>query len=494
MDVVGERRAGYNAASNGACEERSMACDEKVSILVPVYNERYTIQHLIAKALAAPLPQGLSRELIVVDDCSTDGTERILKRLAREHGNSVHVYSHPKNMGKGAAIRTAVQHAAGDICIIQDADLEYDPRDYRRLLAPILEDDADVVYGSRFIFRERRRVLLFWHSVGNRILTALSNAFTNLNLTDMETGYKAIRTEILKSIPIRCNRFAFEPEITAKLAKRGCRFYEVPISYRGRTYQEGKKATWWDGLKAALTVLRFWLMDDLYNERYGHAILYGLSTTHRFTRWIAERIRPWVQASVLEIGAGLGNITCRFLPRDKYVVSDVDSLHVRFLRSRFAHHPYVEVRAVRVEESGDFVDLAAQFDTVLCVNVLEHVERDEQALGNMYRALKHGGRVVLLVPRGQWLYGTLDEVLGHCRRYSAAELHEKCLRAGFAIERTFTLNRVGVLAWFLNGKILRRRRFGKVQLKIFDMLMWLWRSVDAVLPWPGVSLVVVARK
>ena len=471
-----------------------MAGDQKLSILVPVYNERYTISHVITAALTAPLPQGLSRELIVVDDCSTDGTGQILQRLAREHGDNVHVYSHAKNMGKGAAIRTAVQHATGDISIIQDADLEYDPRDYRGLLSPILEDEADVVYGSRFIFRERRRVLLFWHSVGNRILTTLSNAFTNLNLTDMETGYKAVRTEILKSIPIRCNRFAFEPEITAKLAKRGCRFYEVPISYRGRTYEEGKKTTWRDGLKAMLAVFRFWLIDDLYDERYGHAILYSLSTTHRFTRWIAERIRPWVRASVLEIGAGLGNLTGTFLPREEYVVSDVDPLHLRFLKSRFAYHPYVEVRAVRVEESSDFADLAGRFDTVLCVNVLEHVERDEEALSNIHVALRPGGSAILLVPRGQWLYGTLDQALGHCRRYSSAELREKCERAGLAVERMFTLNRVGVFAWFVNGKILRRRRFGKIQLKIFDMLMWLWRSVDALLPWRGLSLVVVARK
>ena len=214
---------------------------EKLSILMAVYNEQYFVEQTIDKVLAAPLLSGMERELIIVDDCSTDGTPAILERIAREHPETISLYTHETNRGKGAAIRTTIQYATGDICIIQDADLEYDPGEYQKLIQPILDGDADVVFGSRFLPSDRRRVLYFWHTLVNRFLTTLSNAFTDLHLTDMETGYKATKTSILKSIPIRSNRFDLEPELTAKFAKRGCRIYEVPISYRGRSYEEGKK-------------------------------------------------------------------------------------------------------------------------------------------------------------------------------------------------------------------------------------------------------------
>ena len=233
----------------------------KLSVLMPVYNEHQWIEQIIQKVLAQKISGIDGIELIVVDDASVDGTRDILKQLAVKYAQ-IRLTLHEINQGKGAAIRTAVQKMTGDICIIQDADLEYDPSDYPLILEPIISGRADVVYGSRFVGSRSKRVLFFWHMIGNKFLTLLSNMCTNLNFTDMETCYKAFRCELLKSIPLRCERFGFEPEITAKIARRKCRIYEVGISYSGRTYAEGKKITWRDGLKAILTILKFWFVDD----------------------------------------------------------------------------------------------------------------------------------------------------------------------------------------------------------------------------------------
>ena len=228
----------------------------KLSVLIPVYNERYLVGELIRRVLDAPLPRAMQRELIVVDDGSTDGTREILEELAEKHPEIVY-HAHEQNQGKAGAIRTAIGLASGEWCIFQDADLEYDPRDYDLVLGPLLSGDADVVYGSRFLPRTRRRVLYYWHSLGNHFLTLLSNLLTGLNLTDMETCYKAFRTDLLKTIPIRSSGFGLEPEITSKIAKRRFRIYEVPINYHGRTYTEGKKISWKDGVQALWVLLKY---------------------------------------------------------------------------------------------------------------------------------------------------------------------------------------------------------------------------------------------
>jgi len=225
----------------------------KVSIIIPVYNERESFEELLGRVQASPIPH--EKEIIVVDDYSTDGTRDVLARY--EGAEGVRVFFHDKNQGKGAAIRTAQQHVTGDVVIIQDADLEYDPSEYPKLLAPIEAGKADVVYGSRFVGSEAHRVLYFWHMVANKTLTLLSNMFSNLNLTDMETCYKVFRTEVFKRIRIRENRFGFEPEVTAKVSRMGVRVYEVGISYSGRTFAEGKKITWRDGARALFYIMKY---------------------------------------------------------------------------------------------------------------------------------------------------------------------------------------------------------------------------------------------
>jgi glycosyltransferase involved in cell wall biosynthesis len=231
----------------------------KLSVLVPVYNEERTLEEIVRRVCAINIP----KELILVDDGSKDRSREILTRLHEENRragdalNEIKIFFQPQNEGKGSALKTALDHVTGDVVMIQDADLEYDPKDYPSLLQPIQEGVADVVYGTRFAGGGAHRVHFFWHSMGNRMLTLLSNMLTNLNLSDMEVGYKVFRADVLKGINLESKRFGFEPEITVKLAKKGCRFYEVPISYYGRTYQEGKKITWKDGLAALYYMIRF---------------------------------------------------------------------------------------------------------------------------------------------------------------------------------------------------------------------------------------------
>ena len=228
----------------------------KLSVIIPVYNERETVELLLKRVEGVPY----EKEIILVDDASIDGTREILERLARDHRDQVRLFLHAQNRGKGAAIRTAIEHVTGDIVLIQDADLEYDPKDYPALLEPILEEHADVVFGNRF-HGGPHRVLYFWHYVGNRFLTNLCNMATNLNLSDMEVGYKVFRTNVLRRLRLKSDRFGIEPELTVKVAKLGCRVYEVPIAYHGRTYAEGKKITWRDGIAALYYIIRFRLFD-----------------------------------------------------------------------------------------------------------------------------------------------------------------------------------------------------------------------------------------
>lgn len=228
----------------------------KLSVVVPVFNEQATIEKILRRVFTAPLPEGVELEVVVVDDASTDGTREKLRTLQTAGIGDFRLIEHPQNRGKGAGLRSGFAEVTGDIVLVQDADLEYHPRDYPKLLQPILDGEADVVYGSRFLGGPQR-VLFFWHYVGNRLLTLLSNMCTDLNLSDMETCYKVLRREVLDKIELRSKRFAIEPEITAKVAKQKVRVFEVPISYYGRTYAEGKKIGWKDGVSAIWAILRY---------------------------------------------------------------------------------------------------------------------------------------------------------------------------------------------------------------------------------------------
>jgi glycosyltransferase involved in cell wall biosynthesis len=461
---------------------------------MPVYNERSVVERCIGQVLSAPVPEDIERELVIVDDCSTDGTYSILERLADAHPE-IRLYKHQKNSGKGAAVRSAIQYATGDFALIQDADLEYDPNEYPQLLRPLLDGHADAVFGSRYMAGQQRRILPFWHTVINKTLTLISNMFCNLDLTDMETCYKVFRTDLLKSIPIRSDRFGFEPEVVMKASKRKLRIYEVPISYHGRTYEEGKKIGWKDGIKALFVVLRYWLIDDLYVTTYGRGVLNNLTGTPQYLSWLTRTLRPYLGDTVLEVNAGIGNISARLMAkRILYVAGEKDPLHLHALRNRFLRTPNVVVQTIDPADPRDFTAMDGCFDTVLCLNVLEYLDDPAAALRSLRVTLKPGGRIIVLVPQGPGLFGSLDRSMGHKRRYSASDARAAIRAEGFEVERAWGFNKAGAPPWWMYSKLSGSRRINKLTLKIFDKTVWLWRRMDRIIPWPGLSLILVGRK
>jgi glycosyltransferase involved in cell wall biosynthesis len=466
----------------------------KLSVLAPLYNEEEFVGALLEKVIAAPLPPGMTMEIIVADDGSTDSSVEEVEAVAARHPGAIRLLRAERNQGKGAALRRAIAEAQGDFAIIQDADLEYDPKEYPRILAPLLDGRADAVYGSRFMVAGERRVLYFWHSLANHLLTGMCNIFADLNLTDMETCYKAFRTPLLKSIPIRSQRFGFEPEITIKLAKRQARIYETPISYNGRTYEEGKKIGLKDAFNAVWVILAASLSRDIYVDK-DKAILDAFSDAPHFNRWVADTIGPHLGRYVLEIGAGIGNLTRVLAPRKKkYIATDVDCEHLERLRVRLSGRPNLETALLDASRAEDYAPFRGRVDTVVCLNVLEHIEDDRAALRSIHETLQDGGRAILLVPEGQGLFNSLDEELGHRRRYSEDDLRRRMTEAGFAVETMLRFNRVSRPGWWLTGKVLKRRSISRFQLKTFDRMVWFFRRIDGYLPWSPASLIAIGRK
>src|SRR6202163_188764 len=478
-----------------------MKSSTTLSVLVPVYNEEYLVAASLGRLMCLADSQLLDRvQIIVVNDGSSDRTWEAISQfkelLAATPNDKLQwlFIQHEKNKGKAAAIHTALSAATEELCVIHDADLEYHPGDLKKMVEVFLAEKADAVFGSRFLASEYRRVLFFRHELGNRFLTLLCNMVSDLNLSDMETCYKMVRTGLLKSIPLTGEGFEIEPEITIKLAKRGARIFEVPIRYSGRTYQEGKKINWKDGLGAVAAIFRYSWSDEIYvADIYGSQILGRLNRAPRFTQWMADVIRPYVGQRVLEIGAGTGNLTAQLIPRVLYWATDINPLYLMYLENVGRNRPYMKVGFTDAQ-NGETYPKGQDFDTVICLNVVEHLVDDRGTLLNIRSVLDAGGRVIILVPCGPGLYGTLDEVLGHQRRYTRKSLEELVARAEFKLERMLEFNRVGVIAWWLNGRVLRRRIFGVWQIKALNLLTPVFRMIDKTLPLPPLSLIAVIRK
>jgi glycosyltransferase involved in cell wall biosynthesis len=471
-----------------------------LSVLVPVYNEQYLVAASLdrLRVLAgSPLLDRL--QVIVVDDHSTDQTSEVLRRFAVQDGLGGgkirwEFIRHEKNQGKGGAVRSAIERADCELSVIHDADLEYHPRDLLKMIPLFLEEGADAVFGSRFLAGEFKRALFWRHSLGNKVLTFLCDVACDLDLTDMETCYKMVRTDLLRTIPLFSRDYRIEPELTIKLAKRGARIYEVPISYTGRTYQEGKKIKWTDGVKALLAIIRFRLSDQIFKpDRFGSHVAERLRHAPRYTSWIANTVRPFVGDGVLELGANVGSTTLSLIPRAAYCATDPNPLFVRELEKLRDTRPYL--RAMRLDPSQPFTALNGDsFDTVICQNVLEHVIDDAAVLRQCVALLRPGGRVLVLVPQSPRLTGRVDQYLGHRRRYRAEDLQRLADQTGMQVTHVSGVNRAGSAAWWVNQRLLRKRQISLFQMKMLNLTTPLLRAIDGMLPLPPLTLFAVLEK
>jgi glycosyltransferase involved in cell wall biosynthesis len=489
MDTPAVKRDGTTLSTSDSGARKTGF--NKLSILIPAYNEEATLHVCVQVVLDAALPAGLAREIIIVDDASKDSTWTVAQRLASRHPQ-VRVFRQERNQGKGAAIRRAIAEMTGDLAIFQDADLEYDPADYARLLAPILDNRADVVFGSRFTGSDRK-VLYFWHTVGNRMLTLMANMLNDMNLTDMETCYKVFTAEALRTIPLESNRFGIEPEVVAKVARNRFRVYEVPISYNGRTYEEGKKITWRDGVAALWFIIKYRFSSNYADA--GKVALDSLEQAPRFNQWMFDRIKPFLGKRIAELGSGRGNLSKLLRTQGDILLTDNREEYLAELKGRWGHLPTVRVAPLDLQDSADYKALTEfQADTVVCLNVLEHIEDDVFVLQRLQQVLPSGARLAFLVPYNQNLYSNFDRELGHFRRYQKRELEQKMVDAGFTIEKQFFFNKAGVLAWWFGNVLCRQRTITPWQLKIYNMLTPVFRVLDYCLPIHGLSTVVISRK
>jgi glycosyltransferase involved in cell wall biosynthesis len=509
---------------------------------MPVYNEARTLKRIVRAVFASPVQ--LPIELVIVDDCSTDATGSILAELAAGDPR-IKAVRHAVNQGKGAAIHTAIRHMTGDIAVVQDADLEYDPAEFPILLAPILAGKADAVFGSRFASSPQRRVLLYWHSVANRFLTWAANVLNDINITDMETCYKAVRADVLKQIPLKSKRFGFEPELTTRLAQWNLRMYEVPISYHGRTVAEGKKIGWKDAVDALWCLVKYRFFDTRFTTHDGYYILQSVRRAKGFNRWMLSRFSRFVGERVYEAGCGIGNFTELLLQKQQLVCADYDPFYVEMIRRRFGHlenvaavnldlsgpeatrsvraalaaaaqgegssgaagartaSGYIEPRpasgasrAIQAEMTAGAAaraPVAAPPDTIISLNVIEHIERDRDVLGHFFDTLAPGGHCIVLVPAHPWLYTVCDKTLGHFRRYTEAELGQKFKDAGFDVVSLQQFNRLGVLGWYASG-LLRKRELSPFQMRVYELLLPIAKLMDTLRLGPGLSLIAVGRK
>ena len=459
---------------------------------MPVYNEVRTLRTIVQRVLSAPID--LEIELVIVDDGSTDGSAELIAQLMAGDRRIVGLF-HDHNQGKAAAIRTAIAAMTGDLALIQDADLEYNPADYPVLLRPMLDGVADAVFGSRFLSGSYRRVLYFWHTLGNRLLTLLTNVLNDINLTDMETGYKLIRADVLKAIPLESNGFALEPELTTKLAKWDLRLYEVPISYQGRTYAEGKKIGLKDLFAAVWAIFKYRFLSCRFTTHEGFGILQSVRRARGFNGWLMQQLRPYLGKRVLEAGAGVGNLTEFLLDSERLACVDLDPFYVERISQRFGHMSNLAFYELDLKQLAECDELRqSRLDTIVCLNVLEHIEDDDQVLRNFYELLQPGGHAVVLVPANPKLYTGVDKALGHFRRYKADELACKMGKAGFDLVTAKGFNRLGSLGWFVSGKLLGRTTLSPRQMKLYEWLLPLAKLIEPLPIFPPLSVIAVGQK
>ena len=461
---------------------------ESLTILVPAYNESATIVTALERLWAVDIP--VKYEIIVIDDASTDGTGTLVSKVRDRSPFPLTLLTHKRNRGKTAALRTGLQSATGTFTLIYDADLEYDPADIPALLVPVLDGRADAVYGSRFLSPERR-VLFFWHALGNRMVTSLANMFANLNLTDMETCFKLVRTDILQSMRIRSERFGFEPEVTVKLGRLGLRVYEIPIKYSGRSYEEGKKIGFTDAIRAVGTIVRAGVLEspvDAHEERSR----YALGRLGTYYREILRHAQWAVGDSVLEYAPGAGEVSMHLMQKNRVHLTDPDEKTVSRLRTRFSHRPNVGT-SIWNPLKEDIPDESPSFETVVCMHGAGTSDTALGTLTTLAVHLQQDGHLILLLPAHSALYGTIDKGMGLRDRFTRKEAQSLVEKAGLTIEMIRPVNAPGAIGWWLASKLFRSGFITPLHVRSFRMLMPVLKLERWVRPPFGLSYLIVAR-
>jgi glycosyltransferase involved in cell wall biosynthesis len=453
----------------------------KLSVVIPVYNEVNTILEVVRRVRE----ECHEKEMIIIDDASNDGTAELLKEL---RAPGITILWNDKNRGKGFCLRRGIREACGDIVVFQDADLEYYPDEYGLLVKKIEEGRADVVFGSRFL--GAHRVFYFYHFLGNVLINFIANVFLNTNLTDCMTCYKAFRLDALKQLELNADRFGIETEITAEVFRRRMRVYEVPISYNGRTYEEGKKIKQLDFFNCC-----WWLFKSSFRKKdVGTDTLLKLTTAVNNNKWTFNKIKPFLGVNILEIGSGIGTIS-KFLigAGMKITLSDINDNYIKYLHERFGGNPHVHI----LKADADLIDKAVcgkKFDTIVAVNILEHLENDDDVLKRISKMLLPEGRLVLIVPAHSTLFSAFDKKLDHFRRYSRKGLEKKLLDKGYSIERIEFMNFISAVGWFISFILFKRLRMPMLQLIFADKIIPLIGLIENHVKIPfGLSLFCVAR-
>ncbi|MCM8830774.1 MAG: glycosyltransferase [Candidatus Omnitrophica bacterium] len=453
----------------------------KLSIIIPVYNEINTILKILELVKEEPH----KKEIIIVDDASTDGTKELLLNINHP---DIKILFNQKNKGKGYCIRKAIGQVTGDIVIIQDADLEYYPDEYEKLIQKIIEGKADVVYGSRFL-GGAKRVFYFYHYLGNKLLNFIVNIFLNSTFTDLMTCYKAFRSDVLKSLKLASNRFGIEVELTVEVFKRKYRVYEVPISYDGRSYEEGKKIKGKDFFSCL-----YWLFRSLSRTiDLGQETLLRTQLLKNNNMWIFKKIKPFLGKKILELGSGIGSFSRFLITKDSFVIlTDINKRYTDYLKKVFIGNPFVQIKNIDVLEIDNLWE--NNFDTVVALNVAEHIQDDTQLFKKVNKVLTVGGKFICLVPAHKILFSNFDKNLGHFRRYTKEELIEKIKTSGFEIEKVEFINSLGALLWFINFKLLKAKKIN-FAARFFDYIVPAISFFEKRIDVPfGLSLLCIAKK
>jgi len=478
-----------------------------LAVVMPCYNEVATVKAVVERVLASPY----TAEVIAVDDGSTDGTGDVLDGFDDPRVRVIH---QQLNLGKGAALRRAIPEVTADFVIVQDADFEYDPAEYGAVLQPLLAGQADAVFGSRFHGRPHR-VLYFRHTVASKLLTLVSNATTDLNLTDMATGCKAFRREVIQSMELEQDRFGIEPELTAKVARGGWRVFEVGISYEGRTYEHGKKVRPIDGLRTLACILRYSRVGRKVAKPRDEVGPDGLADFHEaddelsdtldslddavnYADWIVDLMAPHIGGEIVEIGAGHGTMSDRLRQLGRLTISEPSERAGQLLADRFADVDGVRVvvadASAVMAEGADGQGLP--FDAAVMINVLEHIPDHVGVLTDIRRGLRRGGTLAVYVPAHEVLYSEFDRRIGHQRRYRRSTLAQALSLAGFEIVDLRYVNLPGWFAWVLVARLLRQQPTRPATTRIYDQyVVPVLRRVEGRHPAAfGQSLLAIARR